>query len=127
MNIEDKYSIDIAAETQYIDAQSKPEDSEYVFAYRITITNSGSLTATLKTRHWIITDAGGEVQEVKGEGVVGQQPRLVPGDSFTYTSAAMIKTPVGTMHGSYQMIAADGTAFDAPIAPFRLSIPSAIH
>ena len=118
-------TIDVA--TVYVDAQSAPENDRYVFAYTITIANSGTVAAQLLSRHWIITDAEGHVQEVRGEGVVGEQPRLEPGEQFTYTSAAMIETPVGTMQGSYQMITDDGSRFDAPIAPFRLSMPNVLH
>ncbi len=121
------YQIEIAVETTYIEHQSIPEEDRYVFAYTITIENVGSIAAQLISRHWIITDAAQHVQEVRGEGVVGEQPDLAPGESFTYTSAAMIETPVGTMHGSYQMIAKDGTEFEAPIAAFRLSIPNVLH
>ena len=121
------YHIDIAVETTYIAHQSVPEQDRYVFAYTITIENAGATAAQLISRHWIITDAAEHIQEVRGEGVVGEQPNLAPGESFTYTSAAMIETPVGTMHGSYQMIANDGTEFEAPIPVFRLSIPNALH
>jgi ApaG protein len=121
------YQIDITVETTYIEHQSVPEKDRFVFAYTITIENAGALAAQLISRHWIITDAAEHIQEVRGEGVVGEQPHLLPGESFTYTSAAMIETPVGTMHGSYQMIAKDGTAFDAPIAAFRLSMPNMLH
>jgi ApaG protein len=121
------YQIDIAVETTYIEQQSVPDKNRYVFAYTITIENAGAMPAQLLSRHWIITDAADHVQEVRGDGVIGEQPNLAPGESFTYTSAAMIETPVGTMHGSYQMIAKDGTTFDAPIAAFRLSIPNVLH
>ncbi len=121
------YHIDIAVETTYIEHQSVPEEDRYVFTYTITIENTGAMAAQLISRHWIITDAAEHIQEVRGEGVVGEQPNLAPGESFTYTSAAMIETPVGTMHGSYQMIANDGTEFEAPIPVFRLSIPNALH
>jgi ApaG protein len=119
--------IRVSAETVYIADQSNPDESRYVFAYTITIENAGTQPAQLISRHWIITDAGGHIQEVQGEGVVGEQPRLAPGESFRYTSAAMIETPVGTMHGSYQMIADDGARFDAAIIPFRLSVPNTLH
>jgi ApaG protein len=119
--------IDIDVETAYIENQSVPADNRYVFAYKITISNAGDVPAQLISRHWVITDAAEHIQEVRGEGVVGEQPLLAPGESFTYTSAAMIETPVGTMHGSYQMVTKDGTAFDAPIAAFRLSIPNVLH
>jgi ApaG protein len=123
----EKYQIDIAVETAYVEEQSVPDSDRYVFAYTITIENGGAVAAQLVSRHWIITDAAGHVQEVRGEGVVGEQPHLAPGESFRYTSAAMIETPVGTMHGNYRMIADDGTEFDAPIAAFRLSVPNILH
>jgi ApaG protein len=121
------YRIDVDAETNYVEEQSSPEESRYVFAYTITIRNTGSVPAKLLSRHWYITNADGEVQEVVGEGVVGEQPHLQPGEGFRYTSAAMIATPVGTMHGSYQMLADDGVRFDAEIQAFRLSVPGAFH
>jgi ApaG protein len=127
MNNDDQYRIDVSAESIFVRDQSAPDDDKYVFAYTITINNAGSVTAQLRSRHWIITDGQGKVQEVRGEGVVGEQPRLSPGESFRYTSAAMLETPVGTMHGSYQMLAEDGTEFDAPIPPFGLALPNMIH
>ena len=122
-----KYDIEIGVDTTYVADQSQPEQERYVFAYHITITNCGVQAAQLISRHWVITDATGHIEEVKGEGVIGEQPKLEPGESFKYTSAAMIATPVGTMHGSYQMLAADGNQFDAPIAAFRLSMPNILH
>jgi ApaG protein len=122
-----RYSIHIDVETRYIAEQSSPEDHRYVFAYTITIANVGEVPTQLLTRHWIITDANGRGQEVRGEGVVGEHPYLKPGEAFRYTSGAMIETPVGSMHGSYQMRADDGTLFDAPIPPFSLSIPRLLH
>lgn len=119
--------IDIQVETAYVEEQSRPEQDRYVFAYTITITNCGTLAAKLLSRHWIITDANSKVQEVRGEGVVGEQPHLQPGESYTYTSAAMLETPVGCMEGSYQMVADDGTHFDAPIPVFNLSTPHILH
>jgi len=127
MGNDDQYRIDVSAESTFVRDQSAPDDDKYVFAYTITINNTGSVTAQLRSRHWIITDGRGKVQEVRGEGVVGEQPRLSPGESFRYTSAAMLETPVGTMHGSYQMLADDGTEFDAPIPPFGLALPNMIH
>jgi len=121
------YHINVDVQTTYIDAQSAPEDDRYVFAYTITIRNEGSLPAQLISRHWVITDSNGAVQEVRGEGVVGEQPHLEPGESFRYTSGAIIKTPVGSMRGSYHMRAEDGATFDAQIAPFSLSIPRTLH
>lgn len=122
-----QYNIKVNVDTQYIDAQSDSALSRYVFAYTVTIRNAGTVPAKLLTRHWIITDSDGKVQEVRGEGVVGEQPHLRPGEGFQYTSGTMIETPVGTMRGSYQMLADDGTEFDAPIAPFTLSIPRVLH
>lgn len=121
------YDIRIGVETIYVVDQSAPQQGRYVFAYTITIENSGGIAAQLISRHWIITDAAGHVQEVRGDGVVGEQPYLEPGQSFRYTSAAVIETPVGTMQGSYQMIADDGWAFEAPIPVFRLSVPNVLH
>lgn len=122
-----QYDIQVQVETTYIRDQSEPDNNRYVFAYTITITNSGSVPAQLLRRHWIITDANNKVQEVRGEGVVGEQPHLSPGDSFRYTSAAMIETPVGCMQGNYQMIADDGVEFDAQIPVFNLSTPHTLH
>lgn len=120
-------SIRVGVETQFVSAQSDPSRNRYVFAYTITIENVGEAPAKLLTRHWIITDAGGQVQEVKGEGVVGEQPHLKPGDSFRYTSGAVLETPVGTMQGTYHMVTDDGARFEAPIAVFRLAVPHALH
>ena len=121
------HQIDISVETIYVEKQSAPENNRYVFAYTVTICNKGAVDAQLISRHWIITDAAEHIQEVRGEGVVGEQPLLAPGESFSYTSASMIETPVGTMHGSYQMMCGDGTQFDAPIPAFRLSIPNVLN
>jgi ApaG protein len=98
-----------------------------VFAYTITIRNAGSVAARLVSRHWVITDATGKVEEVRGDGVVGEQPLIKPGESYRYTSGAAIATPVGTMHGSYRMTVADGTAFEAPIPAFTLAMPRVLH
>ena len=117
--------VDVA--TAYVEEQSEPREKRFVFAYTITIKNQGNLPARLLTRHWIITDANGKVQEVRGDGVVGEQPHLKPGQGFRYSSGAVIETPVGTMQGSYQMLADNGQQFDAPIAPFRLAIPGVLH
>ncbi len=124
---EQRYEIQVAVETQFIDEQSRPQSDRYVFAYTITIRNVGTVAAQLMTRHWIITDENGKVQEVRGDGVVGEQPHLQPGEVFRYTSAAVIETPVGSMQGSYQMIADDGVEFDAPIDAFNLSVPRTLH
>jgi len=117
----------VEVETSYIPDQSAPEQSRYVFSYTITISNHGSVPAKLLSRHWIITDANGKVDEVRGEGVVGEQPHLNPGDGFRYTSGTVITTPIGSMQGSYHMIADDGSEFDTPIPAFSLSIPHALH
>src|ERR1700728_3698962 len=119
--------IRVEVETSYVDEQSDPNERRYVFSYTITIRNEGAVPARLLTRHWIITDANGKVQEVRGDGVVGEQPHLKPGQGFRYSSAAIIETPVGVMQGSYQMVADDGHAFDAPIAPFRLAMPGVLQ
>jgi len=121
------YAIEVAAATQYLAEQSDEAASRYVFAYTITLRNAGSVAAQLISRHWIITDAQGMVQEVRGLGVVGAQPLLEPGQSFEYTSGAAIATAVGTMKGAYQMVAADGTRFEAPIPEFTLSVPRVLH
>ena len=115
--------IRVTVRAQYLADQSSPEKSRYVFAYSVTIANEGNGPAQLRTRHWIITDGRGKVEEVQGDGVVGEQPRLVPGQRFQYTSGCVLNTPVGTMHGTYQMIRDDGTWFDAVIAPFSLVMP----
>ena len=121
------YSIHIAATTQYVAEQSDEAAGRFVFAYTITLRNTGSVAAQLISRHWIITDAQGLVQEVRGLGVVGAQPLLEPGQSFEYTSGAAIATAVGTMKGAYQMVAADGTRFEAQIPEFTLSVPRVLH
>jgi ApaG protein len=121
------YDIAVGAATQYLAEQSDESAGRYVFAYTITIRNTGSVAAQLVSRHWIITDSQGLVQEVRGMGVVGAQPLLAPGERFEYTSGTSIATPVGTMRGAYQMLAADGTRFEAPIPEFTLSIPRVLH
>jgi len=124
---EDSYKIQVEVETLYVEEQSLPDQDHYVFAYTITIYNDGSVPARLLNRHWVITDANNKVQEVKGEGVVGEQPYLKPGEHYRYTSGTMLETPVGTMSGSYQMIADDGVEFDASIPSFTLSMPRTLH
>lgn len=121
------HNIKVKVDTAYIESQSNVERNRYVFAYTITIQNQGAIPAKLLTRHWIITDSNGKIQEVRGEGVIGEQPHLRPGEGFQYTSGTMLETPVGTMHGSYQMLADDGTEFDAEIEAFTLSIPRVLH
>lgn len=124
---ESKYEIAVAARSAFVPDQSDTASGRYVFAYTITITNTGAVAAQLVSRHWIITDANNQVQEVKGLGVVGEQPYLRPRESFEYTSGTAIGTPVGTMRGSYQMVAEDGMQFDAPIPEFTLSMPRVLH
>lgn len=120
-------NIKVEVETRYIEEQSNPEQNYYVFAYTITIQNQGQQTARLLTRHWVITDSNHKVQEVRGDGVVGEQPILKPGEQFVYTSGTMLETSVGTMKGSYQMESADGSKFDATIEEFVLSAPRILH
>jgi ApaG protein len=127
MDQKQAHNIKVAAQSFYIEEQSDPEQDRYVFAYTITIRNEGSVPAKLLTRHWIITDSNGKVEEVRGDGVVGEQPYLRPGEGFQYTSGAVIKTPVGSMKGSYQMLADDGITFDAEISAFTLSVPRTLH
>jgi ApaG protein len=124
---EKHYEIRVSAATQYLAEQSDEAAERYVFAYTITLRNTGNVAAQLISRHWIITDAQGLVQEVRGLGVVGAQPLLQPGESYEYTSGASIATAVGTMKGSYQMVASDGKRFEAPIPQFTLSVPRVLH
>jgi ApaG protein len=127
MKQENRYSISVGVNTRFLHDQSAPGDNRYAFAYTIKIENIGAVPARLISRHWIITDANGKVQEVRGEGVVGEQPWLRPGDDFQYTSGAVLETAVGTMRGSYHMLADDGRRFDAAIPQFTLSIPRTVH
>ena len=124
---EKKYELRIQVATQYVDDQSEPDIDRYVFAYTITIKNLSNIPAQLLSRHWLITDANGKVQEVSGDGVVGEQPKLDPGETFRYSSGAILETPVGAMQGSYKMQADDGLDFDAPIPPFTLAVPGVLH
>lgn len=126
MNIETS-RIAIEVETHYVAEESHPADDRFVFAYTITIRNNGDTPAKLLTRHWVITDGHGKVEEVHGEGVVGEQPHIGPGDYFRYTSGAVLDTPIGTMEGSYLMINDNGEQFDAPIPMFTLSQPHCLH
>ncbi len=121
------HRIAVEVATQYVEDQSDPREKRFVFSYTITIRNEGAVPARLLTRHWIITDADGRVQEVRGDGVVGEQPHLKPGQGFRYSSGAVLETPVGVMQGSYQMITDGGERFDAPIAPFSLAMPGVVH
>jgi len=122
-----KCEISIEVATDYVDDQSEPDVDRYVFAYTITIANQGNVPAKLLSRHWVITDANGKIQEVSGDGVVGEQPHLNPGEKFSYSSGAVLETPVGAMQGSYRMEADNGTSFDAPIPPFTLAVPGLLH
>lgn len=127
MATEKKYEITVSSLAQYVPDQSDEENARFVFAYTITIRNTGNVPAQLISRHWVITDAHGQVQEVRGLGVVGAQPLLKPGESFEYTSGTAIATAVGTMRGSYQMVAEDGMQFEAPIPEFTLAVPRVLH
>lgn len=119
--------IDVEVQPAYIAEQSDPEQKHFVFSYTVTIRNNGTEAARLLTRHWIITDGDGQIQEVKGDGVIGEQPYLQPGEGFQYTSGTFMNTPFGTMQGSYQMITDDGETFDATIPTFRLTVPNTLH
>ncbi|MBP6626280.1 MAG: Co2+/Mg2+ efflux protein ApaG [Arenimonas sp.] len=121
------HAIEVAVATRFLDDQSVPEDDRYVFAYTVRIRNIGHVPAQLLSRHWLITDANGKVQEVRGDGVVGEQPRIEPGEHYEYTSGAVLETELGTMRGSYRMLADDGTQFDAAIDAFTLSMPRTLH
>ena len=127
MPAKNSYDIKVSTVTNYIADQSLPDDGRYVFSYTISITNNGSVPATLLRRHWIITDANNKVQEVHGDGVVGEQPYLLPGETFRYTSGAMLETPVGCMEGNYDMLADDGVEFEATIPVFSLKVPNTLH
>jgi ApaG protein len=121
------HAIEVAVATRFLDDKSAPEQQRYVFAYTIRIHNAGQLPAQLLSRHWLITDANGKVQEVHGDGVLGEQPRIAPGEHYEYTSGAVLETELGTMRGSYRMLADDGTQFDAAIPAFTLSMPRTLH
>jgi ApaG protein len=127
MSEQELHKIDVGVETSYVDDQSDPHADRYVFAYTITISNSGTAPAKLINRHWLITDGNGKIQEVRGEGVVGEQPYLKPGEVFRYTSGTVIETPVGTMEGEYEMLGDDGLSFMAPIDRFSLAVPRVLH
>lgn len=119
--------IRVTVDSRYVAEQSSPAERRYVFAYTVKIANEGDRAAQLKSRHWIITDGAGHVEEVRGPGVVGKQPRLAPGEQFEYTSGCVLRTAHGSMHGTYQMVAADGSLFDAEIAPFGLTLPTTLN
>ena len=123
----DKYQIAVAARAFFVEDQSEPDKNHYVFGYTIKVTNTGGVAAQLVSRHWVITDANHRVEEIRGIGVIGQQPTLQPGESFEYTSGCPLATPVGTMKGEYKMVAVDGTEFEAPIPEFTLSVPRVLH
>ncbi|MDF3195714.1 MAG: Co2+/Mg2+ efflux protein ApaG [Gammaproteobacteria bacterium HGW-Gammaproteobacteria-13] len=122
-----RYNIDVSVVTRYLPEQSQPEQNRFAFAYTVTVSNKGELPAKLLSRHWVITDGDGRVQEVRGAGVIGQQPLIEAGASHTYSSGTVMTTRVGIMQGSYQMLADDGKRFDAVIAPFRLAVPGSLH
>ncbi len=126
-NMRDDNHIEVEVAANYIEEQSRPEDDRYVFAYTVTLRNTGKQPARLMTRHWIINDANGNTQEVHGEGVAGEHPYLRPGDTFQYTSGTVLETPVGSMEGSYQMVSDAGQPFDAEVPAFTLSQPNALH
>ena len=122
-----RYQVDVSVVTRYLADQSQPDQDRFAFAYTITVQNNGEVAAKLLSRHWVITDGDGHVEQVRGEGVVGQQPLIDAGKSHTYTSGTVMTTKVGTMQGTYQMLADDGKHFDAVIKPFRLAVPGALH
>ena len=122
-----RYQVDVSVVTRFLAEQSQPEQNRFAFAYTITVQNNGLLAAKLLSRHWVITDGDGHVEEVRGAGVVGQQPLIAAGKSHTYSSGTVMTTRVGAMQGSYQMLADDGKQFDAIIAPFSLAVPGALH
>ena len=122
-----RHNIQVSVDTEFLADQSDPDSLRWVFAYHITIRNEGSVSARLLTRHWVITDGEERVQEVHGEGVIGEQPHIAPGQTFSYTSGAILETEVGSMRGSYQMIGEVGTHFDAHVPMFTLAVPHALH
>ncbi len=127
MSIQSKYAFSVRVQTAYLPDQSNADENRFAFAYTVTITNIGEIAAQLISRHWVITDANNHVQEVKGLGVIGAQPLLQPNEKFEYTSGTLLKTSVGSMHGTYQIVAIDGTPFDAVIETFMLSQPRVLH
>jgi len=122
-----RYNIEVDVEPAYMDDESEPDEERFVFSYTVTIRNMGDVSARLISRHWIITDANGDEREFHGEGVVGEQPHLEPGKGFRYTSGAMLETPIGSMHGTYELLADDGVTFTAEILPFTLAGPRTLH
>lgn len=127
MNETPKYLVEVTVRTAYLEEQSAPDQARYAFTYSVTIRNHGATAAQLISRHWLITDGDGKEQQVRGLGVVGEQPHLEPGQVHRYTSGTLLPTPVGTMSGSYQMMADDGTRFDAEIPSFTLAVPRTLH
>jgi len=127
MDNKSPFDVKIVAQVKHLAEQSDEADNRFVFSYTITLTNNGNSAVQLLSRHWIITDGNNQIQEVRGQGVVGEQPVIKPGQSFGYTSGTVLSTPVGTMTGSYQMVSEDGTKFDAPIPQFVLSVPRVLH
>ena len=121
------YQFSVSVRPQFVPEHSRPDEDKFLFAYTVTIRNTGDVAAQLISRHWIITDANNKVEEVQGLGVVGEQPVLKPGEAFEYTSGCPISTPVGSMRGSYQCVAEDGTQFEAPVPEFLLSMPRTLH
>jgi ApaG protein len=122
-----RHLINVGVETSYLEDQSEPREQRFVFSYTVTVRNDGDVPARLVSRHWIITDSNGRTQEVRGEGVVGEQPHLKPGQGFRYSSGTVLETPVGAMQGSYHMLGDDGERFEAPIPAFRLAMPGVLH
>ncbi len=122
-----KYAFSVSVETAYLQNQSNPDENQYAFSYTITIENVGSVAAQLISRHWVITDANNHVEEVKGLGVVGAQPLLFPEQRYEYTSGTLLATPIGSMRGTYKIVAEDGTLFDAVIEPFTLAVPKMLN
>jgi len=127
MDNKSPFDVKIVAQVKHLAEQSDEADNRFVLSYTITLTNNGNSAVQLLSRHWIITDGNNQIQEVRGQGVVGEQPVIKPGQSFGYTSGTVLSTPVGTMTGSYQMVSEDGTKFDAPIPQFVLSVPRVLH
>ena len=127
MSESEKYRIKVEAVAEFVPGQSDPDEDRYVFAYHITLTNTGEVAAQLISRHWIITDGAGRTQEVRGLGVIGEQPMLAPGQQFSYSSGSVLETPVGTMQGSYQMASEDGQRFEVEIPAFVLAMPRVLH
>ena len=124
---QNRYRIQVSVQVEYLPEQSDADNQRWVFAYHVTLKNKGKQTARLLTRHWVITDGEERTREVHGEGVIGEQPSIAPGGFYQYSSGAVLETEVGTMHGSYQMLAEDGTCFDADIPAFTLAVPRALH